>query len=143
MSSDKIKSTIILEVLGRPPEHLEETLKDLIEKINKEKGVKVLNKKINKSVELEKKKGFYTSFAEIELETENLMYLNSIIFKYSPAYVEVTEPENITMKNEELGEVLSEIVRRLHKYDEVARILQNEKNILENKLKKLEENKKN
>ncbi len=141
MSSDKIKSTIILEVLGRPPEHLEKTLKDLIDKIDKEKGVKVLNQKVNKSVELEKKKGFYTSFAEIELETETLMYLNGVIFKYSPAHVEIIEPENIIMKNEELGEVLSEIVRRLHKYDEVARVLQNEKKILENKLKKSQEEK--
>ncbi len=141
MSSDKIKSTIILEILGRPPEHLKKTLKDLIEKMGKEKGVNILNKKINEPVELEKKKGFYTSFAEIELETDTLMILNSIVFRYTPAHVEIMEPENITMKNEEVGELLSETIRRLHKYDEVARILQNEKKILETKLKKLEENK--
>ena len=40
-----IKAILILEVLGRPTEHLTETLEELIGKMDSEEGVKVISKK--------------------------------------------------------------------------------------------------
>ena len=37
-----IRSIIILEVIGKPPEHLIKTLEDIIKKIGEEKGVSVI-----------------------------------------------------------------------------------------------------
>lgn len=133
----KIRAAFIFEVIGRPPEHLTETLNDLIKRIGEEKGIEIVDKKVNEPVLMKDQKDFYTSFAEVEIEVEDVMSIAMLMFKYMPAHIEVISPENISVTNNGLGEVLSEIARRLHGYDEVARVLATEKNILEKKLKEL------
>ncbi len=118
-----IYSTIILEILGRPPEHLVETLEEIIKKINEEKGVKVINKKVNEPIKIEENKEFYSTFAEVELEVESILYLAMVVFKYMPANVEVISPENIVLTNNGWTEILSELTRRLHGYEELARMI--------------------
>ncbi len=148
MSSNKnnekkeIISSLILEVLGKPPEHLKDTLKKIIEKLSNEKDVEVIEKKINEAAELKKKKGFYTNFAEIELKTKTFRGLLGIVFKYMPAHVEIVSPEKVSFTNNEAGEMINELSRRLHGYDEVARVMKVEKNVLEKKLKNILENQK-
>jgi len=77
-----INAVMILEAIGKPPEHLTEALEKLIGEMEKENGVRIIEKKIN-------------------------------------------EP------------ILNELTRRLHGYDEVARVIQIEKNILEKKLREI------
>lgn len=140
----KINAILVFDVIGKPPEHLTETLNDIIKKIDEEKGVSVKEKKINEPVFMKDQKEFYTSFAEIEVEVEEILYLAMLMFKYMPAHVEVISPELITLVNNGWNEIFNELVRRLHGYDEIARVIQMEKSILEKKLKGLigeEENK--
>jgi hypothetical protein len=135
----KIKAAMIIEVLGKPPEHLIETLNKLIEEIDKEKGVKVLSKTVREAQPLKDNPEFYTSFAEIEVELEEILYLVMLMFKYMPAHIEIISPETISLTNNGWDEILNELTRRLHGYDEVARVLGVEKNILERKLRDLME----
>jgi len=51
-----------------------------------------------------------------------------------PAHVEVVSPESLILTNNDYGDILSELTRRLHKYDEVVRVVQMEKDILEKKV---------
>lgn len=125
----------MIEVLGRPPEHVTETIEDLINKIDSEKEISVKHKKINEPKPIEGKDNLFTSFAEIDLEVESIMNILFIIFRYMPSYIEITEPEKINLTNNQINETFNEITRRLHKYDETARILQMEKKILEDKLR--------
>jgi hypothetical protein len=127
----------ILEVAGKPPEHLTKTLENIIEKIKKEKGVKLIDKKTHEPSPIKDQENFYTNFTEIELEIENPSILLSIIFRYMPSHVEIVYPESIKFTNDGLGIVLNELTRRLHGYDEIARIIQVEKKILEKKLKSI------
>ena len=137
-----IKAMLILEVLGRPPEHLTETLEDLIGKIDAEPKVSVISKKINEPVLMKDRKDFYTNFAEIEIEVEEIVQLVMLMFKYMPANVEVISPELIVLSNNGWNEVLNELIRKLHGYEEIARIIQIEKTVLENKLRKILEDRK-
>lgn len=143
MSSNKFEETrgiraiMIIEVIGKPPEHLVETLNNLIKQIDEEKSVRVNEKKVNEPILMKEQKDFYTSFAEIEVEVEDIMYLASLMFKYMPAHIEIISPEFIALSNNGWSEILSEIIRRLHGYDEVARIIQIEKAVLEKKLMEL------
>ena len=137
-----IRAMMVLEVIGKPPEHLVETLEELIKKIDEEKGVKVIEKKINEPVVIkdpktgeENKPGFYTTFAEIEVEVEDILYLAVLMFKYMPSHIEIIEPELIALTNSGWNDIFNELTRRLHGYDEVTRVLQVERNILEQKLK--------
>src|SRR3989338_6668810 len=89
-----IKVIFILEIVGRPKEHLVKTLDGLIEAINKEKGIKVIEKKINEPIELKNNKDFYTTFAEVEVEVEEILQIAMLMFKYMPANIEIIEPED-------------------------------------------------
>ncbi len=137
-----IRAVFIIEVAGRPPEHLTETLENIMEKIKEEKRVNVKDYKINEPVLMKDQKDFYTNFAEIELELEDSLMLLSMVFRYMPAHIEIVYPENIKLTNDGFGIILNELARRLHGYDEIARIIQVEKKILEKKLKSILEERK-
>ncbi len=132
-----IKAILILEVLGKPAEHLTETLGELIGKMDAEPNVSVISKKINEPVLMKDRTDFYTNFAEIEVEVEEIVQLVMLMFKYMPANVEVISPELIVLENNGWNEVLNELIRKLHGYEEIARIIQIEKTVLENKLREV------
>ncbi|MDA3836005.1 MAG: hypothetical protein PF542_00120 [Nanoarchaeota archaeon] len=132
---------MIIEAMGRPADHLVDVLNEICDNISKEKGVELTERKVNEPKAVKDKKDLFTTFAEIEVSVEEPLILALLMFKYMPAHVEVIEPENFTLGNNDYGELLTEITRRLHKYDELARIMQMEKEILTNKIKKLEEKK--
>ncbi len=133
----EITAIMIFDIIGTPPEHLTETLNKLIDEINKEKGVKVSNRKVNEPVLMKDQDNFYTTFAEVEITAEEISEVVLLMFKYMPANVEIVSPEHISISNNNFSDVLSEITRRLHSYDEVVRIMQVEKNILEKKLREI------
>src|SRR3989338_6115235 len=132
----KIRAIMILDVIGRPPKHLIESLEKLIEEIDKERGVSVKVKDIKNPVLMKDQKEFYTTFAEVEVEIDEVLNLAILLFKYMPAHLEIISPEIIAISNNSWNDILNELTRRLHAYDEIARIMQNEKIIL---LKKIEE----
>ena len=138
MSSDEVKVSVImiLDIIGRPPEHLVESLEKIIEEMGKEKGVTLKSKQIKEPTVMKDQKDFYTTFAEIEVEVDEILYLAILMFKYMPAHIEIIQPELIALSNNGFNDILNELARRLHGYDEIARIMQIEKQIL---LKKIQE----
>jgi len=138
MSSDKLKvsAVMILDIIGRPPEHLVESLEKIVEEMEKERGVTVKSKQIKEPTLMKDQKDFYTTFAEIEIEVDEILYLAILMFKYMPAHIEIISPEIIALSNNGFNDILNELIRRLHGYDEMARIMQVEKQIL---LKKIQE----
>lgn len=144
-----IRALMILEIIGKPPEHLTETLNKLIDGIDDEKGVEVKNRKVNEPVSMKEKAGimdgdaevenadFYSNFAEVEVEAEEISGLILLMFKYMPASIEILYPEAVMLTNNGWSEVLSEITRRLHGYDEIARVMQVEKAVLEKRIEEL------
>ena len=130
----KITAMVVVEVMGRPKEHLVKTLEEIRDKISEEKGMKVLESNIKEPVLVKDKKDLFTSFAEIEVELDQIQFLSILAFKYMPSHLEIISPENIRVSNNEYADTLSEILRRLHKYDELLRVIQMEKKILEKKL---------
>ena len=122
-----INAILIIDVIGKPPKYLTETLSGIIKKIDAEKGVNVVGKKINEPKLMKDQKDFYTNFAEIEVEVQEIFNLVILMFKYMPAHIEIISPELIALTNNGWNEILNELTRRLHGYDEIARIVQTEK----------------
>ncbi len=138
----EINALLILEVLGRPKEHIFSALTQLVEQLNKEKGVKVLSKSIKEPRELKQEEQpaqqpqeLYITFAEVEVQVTSLFDLMGILFKYMPSHIEIISPENISSTNADWNDMLNDLTRRLHSYDEVARVMQMENAILKNQLK--------
>lgn len=135
MRNEKINAVMILEAIGKPPEHLTEALNNLIKEVEKEKGVIILNKILSEPALTKDRKDLYTAFVELEIEVEEAINIAILMFKYMPSHIEIISPENITLTNNGLNDLFNELTRRLHGYDEVARVIQIEKNILEKKLR--------
>ncbi len=149
-----ITASFIIEILGRPKEHVSDTLEKLTDELEKEKGITIINKKLYEPKKYEIKKEedeeaeeekqppeknkqeikieneLFTSFADIEADFENMEALLTIAFKYMPSNIEISAPENFVMKNTDFSGLLSAIILRLHKYDELTKKLSYENKII-------------
>lgn len=125
----------MLEVLGKPPEYIETTIEKIVEEIGKQEEVKLIRKNLADAKPLKDNSNLFTSFTEIEIET-NLIKLMALIFNFMPSHVEILEPENLEIKNFDMNLVCNELVRRLHQYDEIAKSVLIERQILAEKIKK-------
>ncbi len=136
---------LIYEILGRPPEHIKQALEKFTDDFNDKKGVKLLSKKVHEPKSLEKTKenpntkNLFTTFAEVELELENLDMLFTIVLNTLPANIEILSPSSLSMNNFDLSQILSELTIKLHKFDEVAKVLAMEKSNLINELNHLKQ----
>jgi len=137
----KITARMILEIVGKPKEHLIETLEKISKEIGEEEGVEMQEKKIHEPEVMKDQEGLFVTFAEIEITVDNPLSLATLMFKYMPSHIEVIEPEKLNITNGGYSDILNELVRRLHGYDELARVFEIEKNILENQIKKLSDKK--
>lgn len=129
---EKINAILILEILGKPKEHIIQTLLDIVDKLGKEKDVKLIKKDIAEPKKLEEKgvKGeIFTSFAEVEIET-SLQQLMLICLAYMPSHMEIIFPEEMKIRNLDMNIFFTELLRRLHQYDELARALMIEREII-------------
>lgn len=145
MENQKVKAMMVFEMIGRPANHLSETMHKFIDTIGAEKGVKIINKNIHEPKKVEEKdkvplkdnQELYSTFCELELETQHIMGVVAITFKYLPAHVEIIEPENTELSNLDFGAIINEIVLKMHNYDAIAKsaIMQNQ--MLAEKLKEI------
>ncbi|MEK6928907.1 MAG: hypothetical protein AABW65_03050 [Nanoarchaeota archaeon] len=132
---DKLQARLILEILGRPANHIKEALNELTKKLASEPGVKVIEKIIHEPVLVKDAKNLYTAFVEISLEFDSLSNYFGIIFAYMPSNIELFYPEKISLSNEELNQFGNKILQRLHDYDAITKNILTQKNILESKLR--------
>lgn len=131
--NEKIHAALIFEMIGRPQEHLMETMNKLLEVIEKEKGVVITNKKIHepKLVENKDKEGqvipalpgseLFSTFSEVEVSTPDTLALLRLCLKFMPAHVEVIQPDDIEMNNYNVTAFLNELAEKLHHYDALAK----------------------
>jgi len=136
----KVKAVIVMEMLGRPKEHLVDTMKQLIDVIALEKGIKVTNKTIHEPKEITEKDKegklipaiaggqLYTNFSELELEADNVVDIIRLSFKYMPSHIEIIEPTKFEFNNFDVNAIVNEIVGKMHHYDALAKsaIMQNQ-----------------
>ena len=114
----KVLARVIIEVLGGPKEHIETVIKNVIERLKKEKGIKIVSEKIFPTEQVDK---LFTTFAEIEFESETPNMLINICFDYMPSSIEILEPKNITFAALDFVEFFNDILARLHRSDMVVK----------------------
>ena len=147
----KIRALFIFEMLGRPATHIKESLEKLIEQLGKQKGIEIVRKEIHEpkivqdkvnqinEKKLDNEKELFTTFAETEIIVDNFNLMISIILNMLPSHVEILSPNEINFKNFELSSLLTDLTIKIHKYDEVAKVLMLDRNNIFNKLKESEQ----
>jgi hypothetical protein len=114
MAQGWIKCNMIIEVVGKPKEHVEESLKLILKKLNEEKNVQVLEGKVHKPKE---QGAFFCSFVELELIVKNMAVFTTLCFDYMPSSVEIVQPENMKVKCTEISDFVNDMLAKLHEID--------------------------
>jgi hypothetical protein len=131
MEEGAIHANLVIELLGKPVEHLKEAIQTHVTKLGSEKGIKILNKTYHDPVLAEDSKTMYTTFAEIELEFASIENYLGVIFAYLPSHIEILNPEKLTLSNIDLSDIGTQVLQRIHGYDAVVKnILQERENLL-------------
>lgn len=128
---------LIIEILGKPKEHVLQTMNILVEKLGKEKGVTITQQTIHEPRLAKDSKELYTTFAEIEAKFDGLDIFFGIIFAYTPSNIEIMSPSNLKITNEELTSLGNILIGRLHLYEAVTKKLVSDRDVLVNKLKSM------
>lgn len=122
---------MIVEVAGRPAEHLKAALSEHIGVLNKVNDITVHSIKLSepRAIELgvgsrESRRGdeMLTCFAEADFECDSFARLSETMFDFMPSSIEVIEPAKVTLSMSEATDLLNNISGRMHRYDEIAKV---------------------
>src|SRR3989338_3620883 len=101
MGERNIRVAMIIEVAGRPPEYLTNSMKLHIEKLTNVKGVSMISSRISNTKIIEGDKEVYSCFAEVELEVLSLGKVIELIFDFMPSSIEIIDPFNLEINCQE------------------------------------------
>lgn len=134
-----VQSRVIMEVVGKPKEHVEAAIKEYLEKLGKNPDLEVLKEDISEAKEVkdEKNPGLWGAFAEIEMLTKNFQILINFCFDYMPSSVEIIEPKELKLKDSQITSILTDLQGKLHQIDMIAKQLNNENIFLKKNTKAL------
>ncbi|MEM4267642.1 MAG: hypothetical protein QXK37_02315 [Candidatus Woesearchaeota archaeon] len=119
---------VIIEMLGAPKEHIEETIRMYVNKLKEDyKAIKVLREYY---AEPEKKDKLFATFVELDLEVKGVENLVWFCFDYMPSSVEIFEPEEIVYKTRDFTNFINDLQAKLHKVDNVIKNLSAENQVL-------------
>ncbi|MBW2994824.1 hypothetical protein KY312_00580 [Candidatus Woesearchaeota archaeon] len=109
----------VCELLGGPKEHIDDTMKILVQKAKEYPKSTVLKEKIFETKEQEE--GLFSAFTEFEILFNNLNTLMSFCFDFMPSSVEVVEPEKLSIDAHAMTSWINELQAKLHHVDKVAK----------------------
>lgn len=122
-----IKATAIVEILGSPKDHVIKTMDSYIEKMKKEKNIKILEAKKSK---VEQKEKLFSIFADIEMLAKTPSNIVDYCFDYMPSSIELIEPENVKFNSHEFSNFFNDLQARLHQLDMIVKKLRAENKVL-------------
>lgn len=128
-----IRCKIIIEVLGKPKEHVEKTLRTYVDKIKNDSGFIVLNSEF---ADAQEKEDLWAMFVELEMVIKGIPKIIAFCFDYMPSSVEIIKPEEFNMKKSTVEDMLNDLQARLHNVDMVVKQQKNENEFLKHNLNK-------
>lgn len=132
-----LRCTVIIEVLGKPKEHVEKSIRDYTDKIDEDSNLIILKKDFS---DAEEKEGLWSTFVELDMVIKGLPKLISFCFDYMPSSVEIIKPEELLMSRETIADFANDLQARLHQVDMVVKQLKNENTFLKKNLNAMMKN---
>ncbi len=119
---------MIVEMVGRPAEHLTAAIEKHIGILNDVKDIEVHSIKVSEPREIDMKvengeEQMWTVFAEVDFECESFARLSETMFDFMPSSIEVIEPSKLSLGMTEVTDLLNNISGRMHRYDEIAKVI--------------------
>lgn len=107
----------IVEIIGKPKKHVDETLNNLILDMSQNEKYKLVDYSIENAEKVEESEGLFSAFAEVEMLCKDAVELMNFVIDYMPASVEVLQPANLNVPATYLSDILTELVGRMHMID--------------------------
>jgi hypothetical protein len=102
-----INAAIIIEVQGNDKEHVEDALKNMIERLEKEEKIKVYEKNIHDPESLEG--DMLSSHVEVKFVARDFGKLAYVALMYSPSSAQILSPKNLSLNAGEAENILADI----------------------------------
>lgn len=126
----------IIEVLGKPKEHVQKALQGYIDQLKKNPKYKIVQQE-SAEVQQQEESELWTTFTELEIKTETIEDIINFCFNYMPALIEVIEPKELVLKDVQVSQLLSTLQGKLHQVDMVAKQVAVEKEHLQKNMGRL------
>ena len=119
----------VIEVLGKPRQHVESSIKKYVENLKEEKLFEVTKEKFAE-IKKQEEQDLWSAFAEIEVKTDKIENLVHFCFQYMPAMVEIISPTKFTFSDGDFTNFLNDLQSKLHSVDMVAKTMKMENDAL-------------
>tara|TARA_Y100000310_G_C20403891_1_gene678718 strand:- start:167 stop:754 length:588 start_codon:yes stop_codon:yes gene_type:complete len=126
-----IRCKIIIEVLGKPKEHVEKTLRTYVDKIKDDSDLIILNSNFSEAIEKEK---LWATFVELDMIIKGIPKLIAFCFDYMPSSIEITKPDEFVMKKSTVENLINDLQARLHQVDMIVKQQKSENEFLKQNL---------
>lgn len=123
-----LRVNVMFEIAGKPKKHIEDTLKAYIENIKQDELIHIIKEEYEDAEEIED--GIFSTVSEIEMLLPSIEKLNWLCINFSPASVEIIEPENKRVSQKEIGDWMNDLLSRLHEIGMVQKNLKGQYDML-------------
>jgi len=124
---ETIKTKAIIEIVGKPKEHIEQTMEKVVKLIEENEKFNLLDKRVAKVKEI---KGLWSTFGDFEIGFSNFEDISSFCFEFMPSSLEIISPDELKINAKEIENFTNDVLTKLHQYDMVVKqmILQQKAN---------------
>lgn len=134
--SKKILFRAVVEVLGKPKEHVDSTLKGYLKKLRENSKYEVLKEDLAELKQHEESE-LWMAFAELEIKTSGVADIIDFCFDYMPSLIEIIEPEELQLDSLTISSFLNDMQAKLHGVDMLAKQMKIENQLTNQSLAKL------
>mgnify|MGYP006282711031 CR=1 FL=1 len=124
---EKIHARVIIEMMGAPKEHIEKTMKILLEKLQSDEEVTLVG---HETADATQKEKYWSLFTEAEVSVKNIPDLIGFCFDYMPSSVEILSPSKFTFNSHDFAGIINDMQTRLHQIDMVLKGVNAENQVL-------------
>lgn len=107
-----IRAMVTFEVVGKPAAHVEAALTEYLENIKKDSRIIFLRE--DREAPIEHDDGMFSTFCEAEMLVKNLETFTWLCINFSPASIEIMEPNEIVVQAREVTNWLNDLLSRIH-----------------------------
>lgn len=103
----------VIEVLGKPKEHVEEAFQSYIKDLKADKRYKIVTEDYAE-IKKQEQEEMWSTFAELEIKAAKLDDLIFFCFNYMPSMIEIVEPSELMVSDVDFSKVLNDLQAKLH-----------------------------
>ena len=104
----------IIEILGAPKAHVEDTMIKVVDGMQDKEWLEVVSDEV---AEATQQKDLFSSYADVQVWVKSFGHMIEFLFNYMPSSIEILEPQEMQLKREDIGNLMTEISGRLHASD--------------------------